>query len=108
MTHTVNILPRLQSQTGTIKVNLKRKLQYQSSALSLNVRPYKVIQAAKWLLDNNNLYRDEGISFDDNWVDKYNVETSQDENNDNDFVNLRNNDWTMMTGVKMKQKYLRV
>ena len=92
VTHTVNKLPRLQSQTGTIKVNLKRKLQYQSSALSLNVRPYKVIQAAKWLLDNNNLYRDEGISFDDNWVNKYNVETSQDENNDNDFVNLKNND----------------
>ena len=29
--------PRLHSQTATIKVNLKRKLQYKSSALSLNV-----------------------------------------------------------------------
>lgn len=50
VTNTVSMLPRLQSQTGTIKINLKRKLQYQSSALSLNVRPYKVIEAANWLI----------------------------------------------------------
>ena len=36
VTHTVNILPRLQNQTATIKVNLKRMLKYKSSALSLN------------------------------------------------------------------------
>ena len=59
VTHTVSTLPRLQRQTGKIKVNLKRKLQYKSSALSLNVRPHKVAQAAKWLIDNTNLYRDE-------------------------------------------------
>ena len=40
VTHTVSMLPRLPSETGTIKVNLKRKLQYKSSALSLNVRPH--------------------------------------------------------------------
>ena len=45
--HTVTMLPRLHSQTATIKVNLKRKLQYKSSALSLNVRPDKVVQVAK-------------------------------------------------------------
>ena len=37
--HTVTMLPRLHSETATIKVNLKRKLQYKSSVLSLNVRP---------------------------------------------------------------------
>lgn len=35
VTHTVIILPRLQNQTATIKVNLKRMLKYKSSASSL-------------------------------------------------------------------------
>ena len=62
--HTVSMLPRLQSQTTTIKVNLKRKLQYKSSALSLNIRPHTVVQAAKSLMSNSSLHRDEGIVFD--------------------------------------------
>lgn len=48
--NTVTMLPHLRSQTGTVKINLQRKLQYKSSALSLNVRPFKVIQAAQWLI----------------------------------------------------------
>ncbi|CAB3983617.1 ATP-dependent DNA helicase PIF1 [Paramuricea clavata] len=47
---TVNMLPRLSDDTGTIKVQLKRRLQYKSSALSLNIRPHKVMQAAAWLI----------------------------------------------------------
>ena len=103
--HTVSMLPRLQSQTGTIKVNLKRKLQYKSSALSLNVRPHKVVQAAKWLIDNSNLYRDEGIVFDNNWVNKYNIEINQDQNDDSEIGNPqlesvnRNNDKNDSDGV---------
>ena len=45
---TVKMLPRLPNDTATIKVNLKRKLQYKSSALSFNVRPLKVIETANW------------------------------------------------------------
>ena len=47
VTNTVSMLPRFPDQSGTIKINLKRKLQYKSSALSLNVRPHKVIQASQ-------------------------------------------------------------
>lgn len=82
----MSLLPRLQSQTGTIKVNLKQKLQYKSSALSLNVRPHQVVQAAKWL-DNSYLYRDEDIVFDDDWVNKYNIEVVQHEKDDNEIGN---------------------
>ncbi|CAB4032107.1 ATP-dependent DNA helicase PIF1, partial [Paramuricea clavata] len=57
--NTVGMLPRLPNETGTIKVNLKRRLQYKSSALSLNVRPNKVLEAAKWLVNNGNLYKEE-------------------------------------------------
>ena len=64
---TVNMLPRLPTESGTIKVKLKRRLQYKSSALSLNIRPHKVIQAAKWLVSNSSLYRQEGISVNENW-----------------------------------------
>ena len=74
VTHTVSILPRSPSETGTIKVNLKRKLQYKSSALSLNVRPHKVVEAADWLMTNSSLYKDEGISFNPQWVNQYNEE----------------------------------
>ena len=58
---TVSMLPRLPSEAATIKVNLKRKLQYKSSALSLNVRPHKVVQAADWFMRNSSLYKDEGL-----------------------------------------------
>ena len=40
------MLPRLPDETSTIKVQLKRRLLYKSSALSLNIRPHKVMQAA--------------------------------------------------------------
>jgi hypothetical protein len=40
------VTPRLPQDTGTIKVKLKCRLQYKSSALSLNIRPNKIMQAA--------------------------------------------------------------
>ena len=57
----VNMLPRLPQESGTIKVQLKRRLEYKSSALSLNVRPNKILQAANWLAINSILYREQGI-----------------------------------------------
>ena len=72
--HTVGILPRLPSQTGTIKVNLKRRLQYKSSALSLNIRPSKVIEVAMWLLKKSDLYKEEGVVFNEDWISEYNEE----------------------------------
>ena len=38
---------------------LKRQLEYKSSALSLNVKPNKILQAAKWLSSNSILYREQ-------------------------------------------------
>ena len=64
------MLPQLTCETGTIKVNLKRKLQYKSSALSLNIRPCKVVQAAEWLMSNSTLCKDEGIVFNSEWVNQ--------------------------------------
>ena len=61
---TVNMLPRLPDETGTIKVQLKRRSQYKISALSLNIRPHKVMQAAAWLVNTSPLYEGEGITVD--------------------------------------------
>ena len=78
--NTVSMLPRLSHDTGTIKVQLKRRLQYKSSALSLNIRPNKVMQAAIWLVNTSNLYQDEGITIDENWI--RHLQNSVDETSD--------------------------
>lgn len=81
VSNTVRILPRLPSETGTIKVNLKRRLQYKSSALSLNIRPNKVIEAVIWLISNTDLYKEEGVVLNEQWIATYNQElVSQVEN----------------------------
>lgn len=64
---TLNLLPRLGNETGTIKVKLKRRLQYKSSALPSSVRPHKVILAASWLMENSDLYKEEGIVVNRDW-----------------------------------------
>ena len=71
--NTVNVLPRLPQESGTVKVQLKRRLQYKSSALSLNVRPYKILQAANWLAANSNLYGEHGISFSEDRIARCNI-----------------------------------
>ena len=76
---TVNMLPRLADDTCTIKVQLKRRLQYKSSALSLNIRLNKVMQAAAWLVNTSTLYQDQGITIDENWLRE--VQNSLDEAN---------------------------
>ena len=81
--NTVSSLLRLPNETGTIKVNLKRKLQYKSAALSLNVRPAKVLQAAVWFVNNKRLYKEQGITLNQNWSETTNYVSSNDHDEDN-------------------------
>ena len=97
--NTVNVLPRLPQESGTIKVQLKRRLQYKSSALSLNVRPYKILQAANWLATNSALYREQGVSFSENRISSYNVNMPQSET---DTVNLSQVDYQMNTSCNVE------
>ena len=64
---TVIMLPRLPSDTGTIKANLKRKLQYKSSALSLDIKPH-IIQVANCLVNNSSFNKQEGITINQDWL----------------------------------------
>ena len=80
--NTVSMLPWLPSETGTVKVNLKRKLEYKSSAMSLNVRPHKVVQAAHWLTSNSDLYKDEGVALNADWIIDFNGEILETESSE--------------------------
>ena len=82
--NTVNMLPQLSQESGTSKVQLKRRLEYKSSALSLNVRPNKILQAANWLATNRILYRELGISFSTDRATSYSSNLSQNESKTGD------------------------
>ena len=99
---TVNMLPRLPDETGTIKVQLKRRLQYKCSALSLNIRPHKVMQAAAWLVNTSPLYEGQEITIDQNWLRRLpvsadetcnSIETPNDAD-DESASNIPDNQWS--------------
>ncbi|KAJ8049090.1 ATP-dependent DNA helicase pfh1 [Holothuria leucospilota] len=64
---TVKTLPRRIDETQTIPVKFKRKLSFKHSVQSQNVRPSKVVDAAAWLVNNSQLYRDEGVTIEKSW-----------------------------------------
>ena len=82
--NTVNMLPRLPQENETIKVQSKRRLEYKSSVLSLNVRPNKILQAANWLATNSILYTENGISFSTERATSCNTNLSQNKNKTGD------------------------
>ena len=82
--NTVNIIPRLPQETGTIKVQLKRRLKFKGSALSLNVRPNKILQAANWLVTNSSLYREEGLTLSNDKAATYNLNLLQNDTENQD------------------------
>ena len=101
------MLPRLPQESGTIKVQLKRRLQYKSSTLPLNVRPHKILQAANWLADNSAIYREQGVSISEDRISSYNVNFPQSET---DSANLSQVNYQMNsscnvedTAIKCKQ-----
>ena len=93
---TINMLPRLPQDSGTIKVQLKRQLQYKSSALSLNVRPNKIMQAAAWLVHTSNLYRHQGITFDQDWLANFDPTVPNEDCDNERTIDPANSedDWT--------------
>ena len=65
--NTVQSLPRCHTNTGTINAKLKRRLRYDHHVYSLNIRPDKIREAAKYLAEHGKLYRSLGITYDLNW-----------------------------------------
>ena len=65
---TVQQLPRMLDDNETIPVKFKRKLSYKHYVSFENIRPNKVLQAAKWLVENSPLFQNEGIKVDESWL----------------------------------------
>ena len=64
---TVHTLPRPISGTQTIPIKLKRRLSYKHHYQFQNVRPRKVLKAAKYLVRTSKLFQNEGLEIQDSW-----------------------------------------
>ena len=62
--NSVTVLPRLPSDTATIKAKLKRRLRYRSHIYSLNIRPEKIRQGLIFLSETSHLFKEHNIAFD--------------------------------------------
>ena len=62
--NTFQVLPHSGSEHQTIQVKIKRDLRYANHVMSQNVRPYKVREAAEYLVTHGKLFKEQGISFD--------------------------------------------
>ena len=56
---TIKSLPRMMSEHDTIMIKMKRKLAYTHHVLFENIKPNKVFEAAKWLVANSSICRNE-------------------------------------------------
>lgn len=94
---TIKSLPRMIDENETIMLKLKRKLSYKHHVTFENIRPNKVFQAAKWLVRNSLLFRNEGIVVNDTWMQQqqditnYTEESTQ-QNDESDYQS--SGDWT--------------
>ena len=65
----VSLLPRLPETAQIVEFKLKRKLCYSGHYMHEYIRPPRVIQALKWLQQNNPLYKD--ISLYTDWEQEW-------------------------------------
>ena len=77
---TVHCLPRPINESQTIPIKLKRPLSCKHYCPFQNVRPKKVLDAAKYLVETSDLFKSEGIEVQNVWIDNITSQTSADEN----------------------------
>ncbi|XP_058982643.1 apical junction molecule-like [Musca domestica] len=68
---TVNVLPRAVNQTEVVQVHIKRRLQYEHSFMTETIRPAKIFEAARYLI-NTELYRKHNIVLSNEWLNSMN------------------------------------
>ena len=64
---TIRALPRLQNESETIPVKLKRMKELKHAVITENVRPHAVMNALRTLLNTSDLYKQADITVDDKW-----------------------------------------
>ena len=75
---TVHCLPRLLSESHTIPIKLKRRLSYKHHYQFQNVRPKRVLDAARYLVDTSDLFKGEGIEVQNRWLNDINSTNNED------------------------------
>lgn len=80
---TIKTLPRMMNENETIMLKLKRRLSYKHHVAFENIRPNKVFQAAKWLVANSLLFRNEGIVVNETWLQQPHDISLQQQQEDN-------------------------
>ena len=73
---TVHCLPRTINESQTIPIKLKRHLSNRHHYQFQNIRPKKVIDAAKYLVDTSDLFKREGIEVHNAWLDNISLQPS--------------------------------
>ena len=66
---TVSTLPRSIDESQTIPIKLERRLSYKHHYQFQNVRPRKVLEAAKYLVKTSELFQNEHIEVQENLLD---------------------------------------
>lgn len=74
---TVNKLPRMLTEDETIALKFKRSLNFKHSVAFERIRPNKVLNAAKWLVENSELLKNEGIEINESWFTDYLTEDNE-------------------------------
>lgn len=64
---TVRTIPRNMNESETIPVKFKRSLSFKNYIAFEQVRPDKILKAAKWLVSNSKLFQNEGIVINEQW-----------------------------------------
>ena len=78
---TIRALPRLQHESETIPVKLKRMKEFKHAVATENVRPVAVMTALRTLMKTSELYQDANISVDDDWISSNTNITDESSNN---------------------------
>ena len=75
----VNVLPRTYEETSTIKLKFMRRMIYKRPTVFETIRPKVVYNTTKYLIENSDLYKEEGVELSKEW------ETEIDEMEERDF-----------------------
>ena len=76
---TVQTLPRPTSESLTIPLKLKRCLSYKHHYQFQNARPRKVLDAASYLVNTIDSYRNEGIEVQSTWQNSFSSDADKSE-----------------------------
>jgi len=69
---TVNVLPRPVNESQTIPIKLKRRLSYKHYYQFQSIRPSKVLEAARYLVQTSKLFQNEGVQVAERWLNTLN------------------------------------